>query len=1714
MFRDIAKTFEINRDDSEAFDRAAHAMLGKALLAGLPLEAGKRADMRIRELAQTIPVKLISSKEVSEATDICRQTAQRLKAGPGFAELIRTWPAPIAHEIRELVRILDGDGSNAPSPEAALMQLRDVTEMLVKLPASVLVSRLLELGGADANEMRQRLSKVSGGAWIDLARTAAERLQLIEPAGPYAKLAALFADGKDSRNNDRRYRDAVAALWEARNTYLGHGAMRQNRKETAEIVRWVAVGQTGDANPLRDQRPKSTLFDVFEIGQQAHPWADLRLEALAEDGSTIDLTGGFSLDRWLEDPRHVHHNDRALVIRLVQDNGVVLKLSPLVAARICRECGKRDVFFFDAVYDRKKWQVDFLDYGRGHKSRFKGHEAADIKGELLKLAEIQRDDVPPVVADGSLESGAAIAGLDRLRVDLRYLSPAYLREPFTSYLKQHDRGIYWLQAPAHIGKTMFVLGLSDERLNDDPIHSKLHRHAGGGIAAFLCKREYREGGWRAFLNYLSERLRFALDLRSDLNAEFPEPNEVIRAVDKRRAFVAWLDKWRTLTGRADRPLLIVIDGLDEADPPSSGESLIDLLPKASELTPGLYFLLTSRRIGDADCPPWLGPAIEPLASQSRRLDLNDKKYLDLLSDYVFKELDPKALDPSTTRHKKIEKEIEGWLDQADSRFSFLSFIVEQVRGGEPLDTLGKYGKDEQMYDHFIDTLEVRYGPKRGDVLLDVLASLAAAEMAHAWIFGEGAVRDEATGGILEPLPSDWLGLDLKVLAAATALDERQSDGSLALSISFIEVLIVLQGSLRVWRGQQRDTRYGLGLKDFANRFKSRRPEAVRRASLWLATLCLQAVEMFSEEPTIVAEDTLRSLFPLLPGLVELSGDQHLREEFAQLPVIESAFGIASKYERASWKITWFSAILAALAHGAGEAHGDVDGKSNFAAAYGYRGAEKVYTLGYGPTAAIADFNEAIALLEARYLMQRADLPANLLMFLFDAYANRGNAKRSARGFTEADAIVDFDRAIALFEGVDAQKFGMYFAGALTHIYNVRGNSKKNAPEYGLGAALTDYDLAIALQEALCEAMGDEWPINWRKDLANAYKYRGDAKAAQPDCRSTDAVADYDRAIALFNDVWNMTGFDGNLELFTNVSSAYSGRAVAKMSAPGGGPAAAIADLDLAIALQETLRKFSGDDWSIADRNALAIDHLERGKAKRNAGLDTSAVFYDYERAIELIEALRNSMGDDWPIPWRNVLISAYMNRADDKVYDHNYGPVTAIDDYDRAMELQQTLREEMGENWTIAQRYELAYTYFQRGHARAFARNYGPAAIIDDYDHAIALHESLRKLLGEEWPIARSLQLADEYMKRGIAKSHAHGYDSAAVIDDYECAIALLETFRDSMSGEWPIAERYKLADAYLRCGKVKMSTPKHGLDGAITDCDRSIALLSGVEEPISDDWTMKLYEVAARAYSIRAAAKTSTPGYGPASAISDYDELIAHLIAFQKSLRATMGDSQSSSGQIELAGAYLDRGKAKDAAGYNPAHAIGDYDQAIALQEALRDSMGDGWSSAQRDQLAYAYTVRGSAKANDPQNEPAAAIADYDLAIALQESLRNAMGDKWPINWRNDLADSYMNRGIFKACDPGGEPAAGIPDLDSAITLQESVHNSMGDLWPIARRNELANAYLNRGRVKETATDYGSTTAISDYNQAIALLAETQLDELGCQLMNQLTSALNANGA
>jgi len=243
------------------------------------------------------------------------------------------------------------------------------------------------------------------------------------------------------------------------------------------------------------------------------------------------------------------------------------------------------MFFFDSRKTGKgdKHQIFFLDYLAGHKMSRPGH----LEPELAIPLD---PDVTLPQGFGSLDEDYGQATVDRLleekSLEAEYLSPKYLREPLKAFIEGNDKGIYWVRAPAHIGKSVFVSGLIRERRLE-----KKSLLRGLQVVSFHIRREYRYHP-PMFKEYLNDKLKEVLDLQSAVR-ELPQLD--LDDPDHSAAFCRWLGEIMAIYRgrRPDDKLLICLDGLDELIRVDDA-SILDFVPRPGQLPDHVYLLLTSR----------------------------------------------------------------------------------------------------------------------------------------------------------------------------------------------------------------------------------------------------------------------------------------------------------------------------------------------------------------------------------------------------------------------------------------------------------------------------------------------------------------------------------------------------------------------------------------------------------------------------------------------------------------------------------------------------------------------------------------------------------------------------------------------------------------------------------------------------------------------------------------------------------------------------------------------------------------------------------------------------------------------------------------------------------------------------------------------------------------------------------------------------------------
>ncbi|MBU2531178.1 MAG: hypothetical protein KKB37_00445 [Alphaproteobacteria bacterium] len=448
-----------------------------------------------------------------------------------------------------------------------------------------------------------------------------------------------------------------------------------------------------------------------------------------------------------------------------------------------------------------------------------------------------------------------------------------------------------------------------------------------------------------------------------------------------------------------------------------------------------------------------------------------------------------------------------------------------------------------------------------------------------------------------------------------------------------------------------------------------------------------------------------------------------------------------------------------------------------------------------------------------------------------------------------------------------------------------------------------------------------------------------------------------------------------------------------------------------------------------------------------------------------------------------------------------HGVDAAIRDHDAEIRIMEELRADLGEAWrqNPALRNALATTYTNRGSAKRRSAALGADAAIEDYDAAIEIMEALRTDLGEAWcqdPDLRST-LAMAYMNRGVAKEQTPAHGADAAIEDYGAAIRIMEALCTDLGEAWRQYPdmRNDLAGAYMNRGIARQQSAAHGADAAIEDYDTAIEIKEALRADLGEAWRQApaLRNDLATAYANRGVAKEQSAVHGANAAIKDYDA----AIRTREALRADLGEAwrQNPALRDDLAGAYMNRGVAKwQSAAHGDGAAIADHDAAIEIREALRVELGEAWrrNPELRNNLAKAYVNRGNAKQQSAAHGADAAFEDHDAAIRIMEELRADLGEAWRQNppLRNDLAYAYLNRGTAKRQSAAHGADAAIEDCDAAIEIMEALRADLGEAWRKnpALRNRLAKAYLNRGIAKAQSVAHGVDAAIEDYEVAVSL--------------------------
>ena len=1510
--------------------------------------------------------------------------------------VINDWPAPIAHEYEQLKKILN-DGAFI----SAMLQLKDVAEILIKFHTISMYQWIqTHKPDLDANSTQPSLfSTLSMGGWYNLSGQFAKLIikhykEGDQPLG--IQLANYFFATKSTPIN-KLFANLIA--W--RNKEIGHGAFRLNTSELwdefesllQQLHEHIAVN-----DPWQHYQLVIDESDSNEIPESVIPISVVLTPLIGSDSIHLyhsDLTPS-------DNTQHIVSAHALYIIDKTNiDNGTFTcktPLSPLIQAHTCNICRLQDVFIFDGHNQRNK-KFFYIDYLTGHQLGIQSHQSPLLEQTYHQTNLVQLSDQDSTLDKLALNQDV-VKLLKEKSLEANYLSPKYLQESLVAFINSNDKGLFWLTAPAHVGKSIFVHGIANNLdkkvMLDDLI-----------VIRFHIRREFR---------YFSHHMTEALGNHLKEAFNLTSGNHTLPNIDTslgHSALVTWLNQWWGISPyKHTHQLLVAIDGLDEIGRQQAADSdkvinILDLLPTTdtvSDLDDNIYLLLTSRPV--EECPSWMQRQLSKQFKTSLNesdifnlaVTLDYPAYSKLLKEYFTNNLHQQLNSLKSDKQDYIDSFFTTLLEKSEKRFLYFSLLVDIIKEQNlDLAQLKQLPTGEDLYSHFINNLESKLGGKKSKhfikvkQLLTLLTACEQASVMDAQIIRESASNPERSSGNNNEGEIVWSGVDLATIAGL--LNESAGQHSTQL----IFTLYTLKSLLSVERSEDQ-AQYRLGLKELAGFIDTHWADDVLDWHRQMSeSFYYSWKDRWDELDTSISENNYQLRYLLAHSRL-LTNANYSNSLFEQVINDEKIDTLYTQLYNTSQNNSYLKKAIEWI---------------------------------------------SLSLFTTKELIQLAsnDQSVDTLNFekkLVIAYRNRGVLNYS---LNHSDlALQDYQKALELFETLQQRlrdNFPNEWQNDLAKIYINRGILHHSQNQNEL--ALQDFKNALELFETLQQRLQDNFPYEWQSNLATAYMNYGVIHCSHN--QNELALQDYQKALELFETLQRRMQNNFPYAWQSDLAKTYMNRGWLYQSLNQ--PNIALQDYQRGIGLSENLQQCLQDNFPNALQNDLARSYMNRGYLYKSLN-QTDIALQDYQQAIDLRENLKQHLQDNFPNEWQNDLAGSYIDRG--QIYDLLNQPDIALQDYQQAIDLRENLQQCLQDNFPNALQNDLARSYMNRGYSYQSLNQ--PDIALQDYQRGIGLSENLQQRLQDNFPNAWQNDLARSYMNRGYSYESLNQPDIA--LQDYQRGIGLSENLQQRLQDNFPNEWQNDLAGSYMNRGYLYQSLNQP--DIALQDYQRGIGLSENLQQRLQDNFPNAWQNDLARHYMNRGYLYQSLNQ--PDIALQDYQQ----AIDLRENLKQRLQDNFPNEWQNHLAGSYMNRGYLYKSLN-QPDIALQDYQQAIDLRENLKQRLQDNFPNEWQNDLAGSYRSRGYLYKS--LNQPDIALQDYQQAIDLRENLKQRLQDNFPNEWQNHLAGSYMNRGyLYKSLN---QPDIALQDYQQAIDLRENLKQRLQDNFPNEWQNHLAKSLSNR---------------------------------------------------
>lgn len=1508
-----------------------------------------------------------SDKVLTNQTE--KEFCQGLASSEMWQErVLNKWPAPIAHEYYQLRNILyEGQFITG------LLQFKDVVEVIIKFTTHAMYQwvKATSPENPKIKEIQQKLFEkpLSLGSWLELIRILSELILDDDAANKdfgnqLATWLYIPANSENNRKNRHMATETYIFLNEMivwRNNEIGHGALSLDTKELWKDFD-IKVG---------------TLHQLLSKND---PWLGVQLYGIDKENpkNSLILSGYGSIKerrQGLEKQTSIQHrlSELELFIGYVNTKAehVSFSLSPYVQSHVCKDCELQDIFIFDSL---KGKTFHHLDYLTGHRTTLELHESFELK-QALDQAKFKLVDKDGSNLNNPAVNKDVVELLQSKSLEADYLQPLYLHKELNKFIESNDKGVFWLQAPAHVGKSLFVHDLANKQ-------EKYYLSKSIIVVKFHIRREFRYFAHH-FIESISAQLKESFNVTSGTE-ELPK----IDFNEGTAALVNWINRWWKISQKQyTHCLLIAIDGLDEIGLPDNTDtnikaSILDILPTANELQlieDDIYFFLTSRPI--KECPKWMQIQLVSKLNYTHNLQLTlqNSEYLNLLRQYFDKNLKQYLGSINLVQKDELFNTL---LEKSEYRFLYFSLLVNLINEQKmDLIQLKKLPEGEELYAHYIKNLERLLGAnsKQFMRIKKFLTLLTACEQASVMdveiqdlitnsYSQNGVPNTEQKKGVLY-----WKGLDLSTIAGLLGEPEG------IWSANLVFTLYSLKSLIKVNRTEEQ-AHYRLGLKELSSFVNAYWEDEVEK---WHYKLSLTFYNTWKDnwnDLNIINHENYYQLRYLLPHTKHIVRFYENEESYSSNRRMD-----------------------------ANECYASIFGNIELTKKY----QSKALNIGQKN-----DFNEAFEWLSiALYCVENSinlNLNNNLesLSLSIEIFKSRGllfynlnNHKLAVADLQQARVRCQtiLDKCLSGEQEYKPEwqyDYSSILSG-LGDIYNSIGDHNN---------ALFHYEHSTKfLQDLKNRIVPGMYPNSWQLELARCFNHTALAYAYQN--KIEDALTKFNMSIDLYSELFLKKIEDIAIlnQLYAEYGKAITHRAsfLQKINLNH----EALLDFNFAIELDLKLQELLADRYTYANKNNLLSLLNNRGRLLSDLNKVTEAL-EDFSKGVDIGFSLRKAMtlNNNYPNGWKNFLVSILLNRGN--IYSKIENFNSALADYNLCIDIGFELFEELAkyDEYPPDWQNSLAASLMMRG--TLFVKNGKVEEAYNDYSRSINLRLDLRErylnknLYLPDWQYS----LAIIYGNRATLLQKIKNIDGA--LNDYEMSINLTEDLL-SKEGSQLFSWQDLLVKTLFNRGNLFIST--ENINAALLDFDKSIKISQLIRQQFIDrgqQYPEECLLLLASTLSKRKKIHLSNNEY-----IDYFNDINEAIDIYYSILEESVEKGETSLHLLkDLADNLQER-----ASFYikidRPKYAMDDYNQAITYEMDIFNSFttsGHNYPHEWQDNLTNILVSRGILSYEE--DNFTSALSDYDLALKLGLDLYNnhSSYDDSKIHCHYNLANCLINRAIL----------------------------------------------------------------------------------------------------